>query len=61
MSLDSYHRMTMNGDTSNGRCEGHDMSPRSDCPMTTGEDTFKEGVRDMKPHDDERRHLRWKV
>ena len=32
-------------DTLERRCEGHDMSPRLDRPMTTGEDTSGEGVR----------------
>jgi hypothetical protein len=39
--------MTTGGDTSDGRCEDHDMSPCSDCLMTTGEDTSGEGVRAM--------------
>jgi hypothetical protein len=39
-------------DTLEKRCEGLDMSPGSDCPMTTGEDTLerrceREGVRAM--------------
>jgi hypothetical protein len=32
-------RMTTGGDTSDGRCEDHDMSPCSDHHMTTGGDT----------------------
>ena len=31
--------MTTGGDTLDGRCEDHDMSPRSDRLMTTGGDT----------------------
>jgi hypothetical protein len=39
--------MTTGGDTSDGRCEDHDMSPRSDRLMTTDGDTSGEGVRTM--------------
>jgi hypothetical protein len=33
--------MTTGGDTSDGRCEDHDMSPSSDRPITMGEDTLE--------------------
>jgi hypothetical protein len=39
--------MTMSGDTSDGRCEDHDMSQSSDRFMTTSGDTSGEGVRTM--------------
>jgi len=39
--------MTTSGDTSDGRCEDHDMSPRSDRLMMIGGDTSREGVRAM--------------
>jgi len=39
MSLSSNRLMTTGGDTSDGRCEDHDMSPRSDRLMTTDGDT----------------------
>jgi hypothetical protein len=39
--------MTTGGDTSDGRCEDHDMSPSSDRLMKTGGDTSREGVRAM--------------
>jgi hypothetical protein len=47
MSPSSDRLMTIGGDTSDGRCEDHDMSPISDRPMTKGEDTSGEGVRAM--------------
>jgi len=47
MSPRSDRLMTTGGDTSNGRCEDHDMSPSSDRLMTIGRDTSKEGVRAM--------------
>jgi hypothetical protein len=47
MSPRSDRLMTTGGDTSNGRCEDHDMSPSSDRLMTTGRDTSEEGVRAM--------------
>jgi len=47
MSPSSDRLMTTGGDTSDGRCEDHDMSPISDRPMTKGEDTSGEGVRAM--------------
>jgi hypothetical protein len=39
--------MTIDGDTSDGRCEDHDMSPSSDRLIKTGGDTSGEGVRAM--------------
>ena len=39
MSQSSDRLMTTGGDTSDGRCEDHDMSPSSDRLMTTGGDT----------------------
>jgi len=39
MSLRSDRLMTTGGDTSDGRCEDHDMSQSSDRLMTTGGDT----------------------
>jgi hypothetical protein len=47
MSPSSDRLMTTGGDTSDERCEDHDMSPISDRPMTKGEDTSGEGVRAM--------------
>jgi hypothetical protein len=47
MSLRSNRLMTTDGDTSDGRCEDHDMSPSSDRLMKTGGDTSGEGVRTM--------------
>jgi len=38
--------MTTGGDTSNRRCEGHDMSTSLDRPITGG-DASREGVRAM--------------
>jgi hypothetical protein len=45
MSSSSDRLMTTGGDTSDGRCEDHDMSPCSDRLMTTGGDTSREGGR----------------
>ena len=39
MSSRSDRRMTRGRDTSERRCEDHDMSPRSDRRMTTDRDT----------------------
>jgi hypothetical protein len=47
MSPSSERLMTTGGDTSDRRCEDHDMSPSSDRLMTTGGDTSGEGVRTM--------------
>jgi hypothetical protein len=47
MSPSSDRLMTTGRDTSDGRCEDHDMSPSSDRLMTTGRDTSGEGVRAM--------------
>ena len=47
MSPSSDRLMITNGDTSDERCEDHDMSPSSDRRMTTGGDTSGEGVRAM--------------
>jgi hypothetical protein len=40
-------RFMTDGDTSDRRCEDHDISPCSDRLMTTGGDTSGEGVRTM--------------
>jgi hypothetical protein len=47
MSPRSDRLMTTSGDTSDRRCEDHDMSPSSDRLMMTGGDTSGEGVRAM--------------
>jgi len=47
MSPSSDRLMMTGGDTSDGRCEDHDMSPSSDRLMTTGGDTSGKGVRTM--------------
>ena len=47
MSPSSERLMTTGGDTSDRRCEDHDMSPSSDRLMKTGGDTSGEGVRAM--------------
>jgi hypothetical protein len=48
--------MMTSGDTSNRRCEGHDISPGSDRPMKTGEDTLERRCedQDMSPRSDRR-------
>ena len=40
MSPDADRLMTIDGDTSDRRCEDHDMSSCSDCLMTTDGDTL---------------------
>jgi len=47
MSPRSDRLMTTDGDTSDRRCEDHDMIPSSDRLMTTDGDTSGEGVRTM--------------
>jgi len=47
MSPSSDRLMTTGGDTSDGRCEDHEMSPCSDRLMMTDGDTSGEGVRAM--------------
>jgi len=46
MSPRSDRPITIGGDTSERSCESHDMSPRSNRLMMTGENT-SEGVRAM--------------
>jgi len=48
--------MMTSDDTSNRRCEGHDISPGSDRPMKTGEDTLERRCedQDMSPRSDRR-------
>jgi hypothetical protein len=46
MSPGSDRPMKTAGDTSDRRCEGHEMSPSKDRPMT-GEDTSGAGVKAM--------------
>ena len=58
MSLSSNRLMTTGGDTSDGRCEDHDMSPRSDRLMTTDGDTSDRRCEFRPSYDNERRHLR---
>jgi len=45
MSPRSDRLMTTSGDTSDRRCEDHEMSPSSNHLMTTGGDTSGESVR----------------
>jgi hypothetical protein len=47
MSPSSERLMTTGGDTSDRRCEDHDMSPSLDRLMTIGGDTSGEGVSTM--------------
>jgi hypothetical protein len=54
MSPSSDRLMITNGDTSDERCEDHDMSPSSDRRMTTGGDTSDRRCEDhdMSPNSD---------
>ena len=59
MSPSSDRLMTTGKDTSNRRCEDHDMIPSSDRLMTTDGDTLGEGK--FRPSHDDKQTLQEKV